>query len=589
MKKQNKKLENIRHSLAHLLAASVLKKFPGAKLGIGPVIENGFYYDFLLPRNLTPEDLNEFEKEIKKMIGQKLSFSGKKITPAEAKKLFRNQQFKLELIKELISGSRTSAGSPTSQKLKKVSIYKTGDVFIDLCAGPHVKNTREINSDAFRLTHSAGAYWRGNEKKPQLQRIYGVAFETKKDLEHYLWQQEEAKKRDHRKIGKDLDLFSFHDVSPGATFWHPKGMIIFKELEKFWRKIHEEAGYQEISTPILVKENLFKQSGHLENYKENMYPVKIENETYYLKPMNCPESAIIYSSKIRSYKDLPIRLSEIGRLHRAELSGVLAGLFRVRQITMDDAHIYCRPSQIQIEIGGVLKLIKNFYKLFGFNPEFNLSTRPDKAMGDPALWKKAEAALEIALKKNNLPYKLKPKDGAFYGPKIDVHITDSLGRPWQLATIQLDFQMPERFDLSYQNEKSQKEKPVMIHRAIFGSFERFIGVLIENFNGALPLWLSPIQAIIIPIASRHIKYAKNILDELKKIGPKTELDERNETIGKKIREAQLQKISYILIVGDEEIKNKTVNVRHYRRGQEGEIKTGALIEKIKKEIENKTI
>lgn len=589
MNKQNLKIENVRHSLAHLLAMSVLEIQPDAKLGIGPVIENGFYYDFLLGKKLESPDLLKLEKRMKELIKRNLSFKKETVIYEEAKKIFsakNGQHFKLELIEELQKSKKPLTIYETCDSISYK--LKTKSCFIDLCAGPHVKNTSEIDPEAFKIEKIAGAYWKGDEKNPMLTRIYAVAFQDKKELNNYLKLQEELEKRDHRKLGRELDLFSFHDVAPGAPFWHPKGMIIVKELEKLWRKKHEEAGYLETSTPILVKDALFKQSGHLEHYKEKMYPVKIENETYYLKPMNCPESAIIYSSKIRSYKDLPLRLSEIGRLHRHELSGVLSGLFRVRQITMDDAHIYARPDQIQNEIGGVLKLIKEFYKLFNLKPDFYLSTKPDNAMGDPKLWQKAEKALGFALKKNKIKYGIKPKDGAFYGPKIDVQITDALGRLWQIATIQLDFQMPKRFDLDYTDEKSKKQRPVMIHRAIFGSFERFIGILIEHYAGALPFWLSPVQVSVIPIASRHEKYAKNVLNELKNNNIRAELKAQNETVGKKIREAELQKIPYILIIGDEEINKKSVRVRERRKGDAGLIKLERFLKKLlcKKVIHN---
>ncbi|MEK7123647.1 MAG: threonine--tRNA ligase, partial [Patescibacteria group bacterium] len=477
MKKQisAEKIGQIRHSLAHLLAMAVLEKHPEVKLGIGPVIENGFYYDFdfsKIGHSPSPDCLPKLEQAIKKLIKKNLKFEREEITAKKAEEIFRGQPFKLELIKELQENKSPitiyAINGPESHKLKNESY------FTDLCKGPHVASAKEIDPESFKLTKIAGAYWRGDEKNPMLVRIYGVAFADKKELDDYLALQKEIEKRDHRKLGEKLDLFSFHDIAPGAPFWHPKGMIIFKELEKYWRQIHDESGYQEISTPIMVKASLFEQSGHMKHYRENMFRICAEKEgeekeECYLKPMNCPESTYVYRAKIRSYRDLPLRLSEIGRLHRNELSGALGGMFRVRQITMDDAHIFCRPDQIQNEIKNVLTLIKKFYKLFNLTPNFFLSTKPDEAMGDLKLWEKAESSLEHALKTNKLKYEIKPKDGAFYGPKIDIQIKDALGRDWQLATIQLDFQQPENFNLEYVDEKGVKQRPVMIHRAVFGS------------------------------------------------------------------------------------------------------------------------
>lgn len=599
------RIEKIRHSLAHLLAAAVLQKFPKAKLGIGPVIENGFYYDFdfnaelrgqtrgttrtkipresaLSPREsaISEADLPEIEKRMRELIKQDLKFKKETVSFSEAKKIFKDQPFKLDLIKEFIK-----AKSP-------LSIYKTGDVFLDLCRGGHVKNTKEINPDAFKLTHIAGAYWRGDEKNPQLQRIYGIAFEDKKKLEDYLKLQGEIERRDHRKIGLDLDLFSFHSVAPGAAFWHNKGMIIWRELEKFMREKLDRDGYEEISTPVMVKKEVFEKSGHWQYYRENMFYFNLpeEKETYVLKPMNCPESTYIYASRIRSYKDLPLRFSEItGRLHRNERSGTLGGLLRVRQMTQDDAHIYCRPDQIEEEIKKLLDLVTEVYKVFKFPLTLNLATRPDKAMGEIKLWQRAEAALKRALKKSKIKFQIKPKDGTFYGPKIDVNVKDVLGREWTIATIQLDFQLAERFNLNFINLKGKKEKPIIIHRAILGTFERFIGILLEHTSGKLPLWLSPVQAKIINVGSAHRSYAQKIYLRLLKNNIRASLSDEDLTVSKRIREAEIQKNPYLLIVGDKEIQNQTVNVRHYKRGQEGEIKIDELIEKIKKEIEKKTI
>lgn len=551
------KIEIKRHSYAHLLAASVLEAWPEAKLGIGPVIENGFYYDFDLKHKFADEDLPKLEKKIRELIKKDLKFKKEIITFASAKKLFRNQPYKLELIKEL------------SAQDGKISIYKTG-AFLDLCAGPHVRSTKELNSESFKLTHLASAYWKGSEKNPQLQRIYGLAFETKKELDNYLKLREEISKRDHRELGKKLDLFSFQEIAPGGVFWHPKGLIIVNELKKFIRQLQKERGYLETLTPILVKKELYEISGHWEHYRENIFSLEIDEQTYTLKPMNCPESTYIYNSKIRSYKNLPLRLSEFGNLHRKERSGVLTGLFRVYGFNQDDAHIYCRPDQILQEIKSILDLIKIIHKKFDLKTNLAFATKPDKAMGDPKLWVKAEKALALALKENKLKYELRPKDGAFYGPKIDIDVEDVLGRKWTVGTIQLDFQMPERFNLEYIDEKGKKQRPVIIHRSSIGSFERFVGILLEHYAGALPFWLSPVQIVVIPIADRHQKYAETISKDLSEY--RTEIYDQNETVGKKIREAELQKIPYILIVGDKEVKNKTVSVRSREKGDLGEMK-----------------
>jgi len=606
MKKQQIKEDKsdiLRHSTAHILAAAVLEIFPKAKFGIGPTIENGFYYDFDFveadkrgyQRGLNADkkisvnqrthqrksaiaegDLVEIEKRMRNLIKKDLKFKKEIISSSEAKKLFKNQPYKLELIKELLKTK-----SP-------ITIYTSGE-FVDLCKGPHVVSAKEINPDAFKLTRIAGAYWKGSEKNPMLTRIYGVAFANKKELDEHLKIQEEVEKRDHRKLGEKLDLFSFHNVAPAAVFWHPKGMIILNELQKYIRELQQKRGYLETLTPILVKKELYEASGHWKHYQENIFPLKINKEIFALKPMNCPESAYIYSSKIRSYKDLPLRLSEFGNLYRKEKSGTLTGLFRVYGFIQDDAHIYCQPDQIFEEINGVLELITTIHKTFNLKTLFAFATKPDKAMGDPKLWVKAEKALQFALTKNKLKYELRPKDGAFYGPKIDIDVEDALSRKWTVSTIQLDFQIPERLNLEYIDQKGKRQRPVIIHRSSIGSFERFIGILLEHFAGALPLWLSPIQVEIINVGSAHRQYANFVNQQLTTNNIRTNLSDENLTVSKRIREAEIQKIPYILVVGDKEIKNKTVNVRHYRRGQEGEIKIEKLIEKLKNEIENKTI
>jgi threonyl-tRNA synthetase len=561
-----------RHSLAHIMALAVRRLYPDAKFGIGPVIDNGFYYDFDLSQKLNESDFEKIEKEMQKIIKENLPFTREEMSIGEAIKMFErmNQPYKVELLQDIWHKGTTiineskqeEADFVTKGMVTLVSIYKTGE-FTDLCRGPHFPNTGNLRNITFKLTKTAAAYWRGNEKNPQLQRIYAVAFSNPKELQDWIKFQEEVAKRDHREIGKRLDLFSFHHVAPGAPFWHPNGMIIIKELEKYWRDRHDSTGYSEISTPIMVKKDLWERSGHWQHYKDNMFTLEVDGEMYSLKPMNCPEATIVYSSSLRSYKDLPLRLSEIGRLHRNELSGTLGGLLRVRQITMDDAHIFCRPDQILAEITGVMKLVKDFYKMMGFTPNFYLSTKPDEAMGDPKLWAKAEQGLAEALKKNKLEYQTKPKDGAFYGPKIDIEIKDAINRSWQLATIQLDFQLPERFDLTYIDKDGSKQRPVMIHRAIFGSFERFLGIMLEHFEGNLPLWLAPVQIAIIPIAAAHKKYATDAFKKMQKLGMRVKLAEENEPLGKRIREAEMKKIPYILVVGDKEAKAKSFAVRKH--------------------------
>ncbi|MEK6922557.1 MAG: threonine--tRNA ligase [Nanoarchaeota archaeon] len=564
------KYKELRHSAAHVLAQAVKSIYPDVKLAIGPPTEDGFYYDFESKKPFTPDDLENFEKKMQEIINKNYKFVKSKKTRKEAENILRNEPYKLELLRDLPDDN--------------ITFYTDGD-FVDLCAGPHVSSTGDIK--AFKLLKIAGAYWRGDSRNKQLQRIYGTAFLSKKELDEYLKMLQEAEKRDHRKLGEELELFFFSPVAPGAPFWLPKGMIIFKELERYWREIHDTNGYFEISTPIMVKEEVFKKSGHATHYAENMFGLNVEKEQFYLKPMNCPEGAMVYSSRLRSYRDLPIRLSEIGRLHRNELMGVLGGMFRVRQITMDDAHLFCTEEQLFDEISNVIKIIKDFYKLFELEPKYFFSTMPDKALGDVKIWQKAEKALEEALKKNKLKYEVKEKEGAFYGPKIDIYVTDSLGREWQLATIQLDFNLCERFNLTYEGKDGRKHRPVVIHRAIFGSFERFIGILIEHYAGKFPLWLSPIQVKVLTLTDKNKKYAKKIYEMLKENRIRVELDDRPESMGRKVRDAQLEKIPYVLTVGDKEEKNKGVAVRT----RDGKIKFGVKIEKFLKyvldEIEKK--
>lgn len=538
-------LHDLRHSCAHLLAAAVMELWPDTKRTIGPAIENGFYYDFEFSHPISESNLPAIEQKMHEIAKTWNSFERKELTKDEALQLFHDNPYKQELIEEFSKENQT------------LTAYTSGS-YIDLCKGGHIDNPKEQLAH-FKLLSIAGAYWRGNAQNTMLTRIYGTCFPTKEELDKHLWQIEEAKKRDHRKLGQELELFKFEEIAPGAPFWYPKGMILVKELEKLWRNIHEKHGYQEISTPIMVKSKVFETSGHFEHYQHNMFNMTIEEESYSLKPMNCPESTYVYNSKPRSYRDLPLRYSEIGRLHRREKSGQLGGLFRVTQITMDDAHIYTSVDKMEDEIINVLHLVDYFYSLFGFKPSYFLSTRPEKYMGDLQLWNTAEARLEWALKKKELNFDIKKGDGAFYGPKIDIQINDAIGRSWQLATIQLDFQMPKKFQLTYIDNHGSQQEPVMIHRAIFGSFERFIGVLIEHYAGSFPVWLSPVQAVVLPISDKHHAFAQNIFNILQKQGFRVELNAENKTVGGKIRQSTLQKIPYMLIIGDKEIEKSSEN------------------------------
>jgi threonyl-tRNA synthetase len=535
------------------MAQAVKRLFPDVKVAIGPAIEDGFYYDFARAEPFTPADLEKIEAEMHEIARADLPFRRRELPRREAIALFRErgEPFKVEILEGIDA--------------ETVSLFQQGE-FEDLCRGPHVPSTGGLK--AFKLLSSSGAYWRGDEKNPMLQRIYGTAWLSQEDLDRHLWRLEEAKKRDHRKLGRELDLFAFHDVAPGAPFWLPKGMVIFRQLEQFWREAHDARGYLETSTPILVNKKLWEQSGHWEYYAENMFKLDVEEQTFSLKPMNCPESTYIYRHALRSYRDLPLRISEIGRLHRNERSGTLTGMFRVRQITMDDAHIYCRPDQVQAEITNVLGLVREFYAMLDLKPSFKLATRPDGYLGMAEQWDAAEQALHDALRANDLAYELKPKDGAFYGPKIDIHIEDVLGRDWQIATAQLDLTMlPERFDLTYVDADGTAKRPVAIHRAIFGSFERFIGILTEHFAGAFPTWLAPVQARVLPISQKHVEYGAAVRQRLAAARIRVELDDRNEKLGYRIRDAQLQKVPYMLVVGEREAQAGTVSLRR-RTGEE---------------------
>ena len=564
------------HSSAHLMAEAIEALFPGTKFGIGPAIEQGFYYDIdINEHTLSPDNLAKIEEKMIELAQRDVPFIREEKSWEEAVAFYtkKKDSYKLELLDEL--------------KGKTITLYHHGN-FTDLCSGPHIPSTGRIK--AIKLLSVAGAYWRGSEKNKMLQRIYGITFPSQKELDEYIFRIEEAKRRDHRKLGKELELFVFHDIAPGAPFWLPKGMIIFRELEKFLREELDHNGYQEINTPILVKKDLWEQSGHWAHYRENMFLVESDETTYALKPMNCPESTYVYRNKIRSYKDLPLRYSEIGRLHRNEISGALGGMFRVRQITMDDAHIYCRPDQILSEVNSLIDLVARFYSIFGLKPIYNLSTRPDEAMGDIKLWEQAEESLKKALESKNITYNLKPKDGAFYGPKIDVLIEDAIGREWQIATIQLDFVMlPERFELEYIAEDGSRQRPVAIHRAIFGSFERFVGIITEHFAGAFPTWLSPLQAVILPITDAFNDYAQQVFHALKNAKVRVELDFRNEKVGFKIREWELKKVPYMLVVGEKEKSNHTVSIRQHKKGDIGAKSLNDFIQKIAKEISEKSL
>lgn len=602
-------IDYIRHSLAHLLAAAVLKKFPKAKLGIGPTIENGFYYDFLLPRALNPEDLKEFEKTMREFIAQKLPFSGKKITASAAKKLFAKQPFKLELIKEFIKErKRLTVYEIISPKSYPPALTSSGEVghgklkaksyFTDLCRGGHIKNTSEINPEAFKLDKIAGAYWRGDEKNKQLQRIYGLAFGTKSELREYLATREEAERRDHKILGPKLDLFTFSDlVGPGFPLWTPKGTILRDLLDNFVWELRKKYGYEKVDIPHLAKKELYEKSGHWEKFKEDLFRIKTrEGHEFAIKPMNCPHHIQIFQRKQWSYRELPQRYASTTKVYRDEQTGELSGLSRVRAITQDDAHVFCRKSSIPTEIDNIWNIIEEFYKKCGFpHLSVRLSLRnpkqPKKYLGSADVWDKAEEELKKAVQRNvrGKNFEIAVGEAAFYGPKIDFMTKDSIGRKWQVATIQLDMNMPERFNLTCINESGEKEKISMVHAAIMGAIERFIAILIEHHAGALPVWLAPVQAAILPIGDKFKSYAKRVYETLKEAGIRVGLPEADETLGKRIREAETQKIPYILVVGEKEEKNKTVNVRHYKKGQLGEEKIEKFLEKVKKEIEEKTI
>jgi threonyl-tRNA synthetase len=564
-----------RHSASHVLAHAVKRLYPTARLGIGPAIENGFYYDIEFEEPISSDDLEVIEKEMKKIIREKKPIRRREMSREEALQLFGDmgESYKLELINDL-------PGDVV------ISCYEQDD-FIDLCAGPHLAHTGMVK--AFKLTGLAGAYWRGDERNPMLQRIYGTAFPAKERLDHYLAMIEEAKKRDHRRLGRELDLFSLHDEGPGFPFLHHNGMVIWQELTDFWRREHRLAGYEEIKTPLILNRSLWEQSGHWDHFRENMYFTKIDEQDFAVKPMNCPGSMLVYRSKMHSYRDLPRRIAEMGIVHRHELSGTLHGLMRVRSFTQDDAHIFMLPDQVENEVTGIIDLMDLFYSVFGFDYRVELSTRPEKAMGSIEMWDKATSILERALQKKGIEFRVNEGDGAFYGPKIDFHLEDCLGRSWQCGTIQLDFQMPEKFDLTYIGEDGAKHRPVVIHRVVYGSMERLLALLIEHYGGAFPVWLAPVQVTVIPVTERSHDYARQIYDQLSKEGLRVTFDSRNEKVGYKIREAQIKKIPYMLVVGDREAESGQVAVRHRDRGDLGAESPVNFIDKLKMEISEKSI
>ncbi len=562
------------HTTAHIMAQAVCRLFKNVKLAIGPAIDSGFYYDFDLERSLTNDDLVKIEEEMQKIIKEDLEVEKFTLKPDEALSFMKehNQPYKVELIEDL------------AKKDADLTFRKQGE-FVDLCAGTHLMSTGKVKS--FKLLNCTGAYWRGDSSRPMLQRIYGISFPKSKMLDEYLEKIEEAKRRDHRKLGRELELFDLFDEGQGFPFFLPNGMVLRNILEDFWREKHKKAGYVEIKTPMILNKDLWLRSGHWDHYKENMYTTVIDNVEHAIKPMNCPGGMLVYKSKMHSYRDLPERVAELGLVHRHELSGALHGLMRVRCFTQDDAHIFMTPDQIESEIIGVMNLIDDFYSTFGFKYTIELSTRPEDSMGSDEQWDIATKALESALKKNGKEYKINEGDGAFYGPKIDFHLEDSLGRTWQCGTIQLDFQMPERFDLTYVGEDGQKHRPIMIHRVIFGSIERFIGILTEHYAGAFPLWLAPQQVVILPISEAFQANAEKIKEDLQAANIRASVDKRNEKIGYKIRQAQLKKIPYMLVVGEKEVSSNTVSVRSRKNGDLGSMSLAEFMSTLKEEIENK--
>ena len=563
----------LRHTASHILAQAVKRLWPEAKLAIGPAIDKGFYYDIDMEHTLTPEDLGKIEKEMIRIVKENLPITKSVMSRQEAIEFFKskNEDYKVELIEDLPEDA-------------VISCYSQGD-FIDLCAGPHVASTGKVK--AFKLQSIAGAYWRGDEKNKMLQRIYGTAFEKKEELDAYLHMLEEAAKRDHRKLGKELGLFVIKEEGPGFPFFLPKGMALRNELENFWREVHHEFDYEEIRTPIILNKQLWETSGHWFHYRENMYTTIIDEEEYAIKPMNCPGGILVYQNEMHSYRDFPLRYAELGLVHRHELSGALHGLFRVRAFTQDDAHVFMLPDQMQSELMKVIELFDRIYSQFGLKYHVELSTKPDNAMGDDAIWEAATEALRNAIEAKGIPYVINPGDGAFYGPKLDYHIEDSLGRTWQCGTIQLDMNLPERFQIEYVGEDGQKHRPIMIHRACFGSMERFIGILTEHYAGAFPTWMAPVQVKILPISEKHVEYAKELAKQMHRDYVRVEVDDRSEKIGYKIRQAQMAKVPYMLVVGDKEVEEGTVNVRKHGGDELGSVPFEEFFNSIKIEIKER--
>jgi len=577
---KEEKLESMRHSLSHIMAQAVLELYPGTKLAIGPAIDTGFYYDFDTEHSFTPEDLPKIEKKMRQIIKEDQKFEQFDKDIDQAIKDFEKEKdvYKVEMAKEL-----------KTEEEKKLSFFqnidKKGNIrFVDMCSGPHIKSTGKVG--AFKLDKVAGAYWKGDEKNKMLQRIYGLAFAKQKELDQYLELREEAEKRDHKKLGKELDLFSFHEEGPGFPFFHDKGMVLWHTLMDYWNEMHKN-DYKEVKTPILLREKLWHQSGHWDNYKDDMYFTKIDDDGYALKPMNCPGNILIYKSGMHSYRDFPLRWAEVGLVHRNEMSGVLNGLFRVRAFHQDDAHIYCRPNQIKDEIKGVMALIDQVYKTFDLEYMVEFSTRPEKSIGTDEVWENSEKIIKEVLDESKIKYELNEGDGAFYGPKIDYHIKDSLGRTWQCGTIQLDFSMPERFDINYIEEDGKKHRPVMLHRTAYGAIERFLGILIEHYAGAFPVWLAPVQVKVIAVGEAHNKLVQELARKFEQAGLRAEADVSDETVGNKIRKAEMEKVPYMLVFGDKEKDSGVLNVR--KRGEKDtfEKKTKEFIEMVKKEIEIK--
>lgn len=563
----------LRHTASHILAQAVKRLWPEAKLAIGPAIDKGFYYDIDMEHTLTPEDLGKIEKEMSRIVKENLPITKSVMSRQEAIEFFKskNEDYKVELIEDLPEDA-------------VISCYSQGD-FIDLCAGPHVASTGKVK--AFKLQSIAGAYWRGDEKNKMLQRIYGTAFEKKEDLDAYLHLLEEAAKRDHRKLGKELGLFVIKEEGPGFPFFLPKGMALRNELENFWREVHHEFDYEEIRTPIILNKQLWETSGHWFHYRENMYTTIIDDEEYAIKPMNCPGGILVYQNEMHSYRDFPLRYAELGLVHRHELSGALHGLFRVRAFTQDDAHVFMLPDQMQSELMKVIELFDRIYSQFGLKYHVELSTKPDNAMGDDVIWEAATEALRNAIEAKGIPYVINPGDGAFYGPKLDYHIEDSLGRTWQCGTIQLDMNLPERFQIDYVGEDGQKHRPIMIHRACFGSMERFIGILTEHYAGAFPTWMAPVQVKVLPISEKHVEYANQLAKQMRHDYVRVEVDDRNEKIGYKIRQAQMEKVPYMLVVGDKEMEDNSVNVRKHGGDELGSVPFEEFFNSIKIEIKER--